>query len=92
MLPTAKSMLLKKLEGGMVTIEKLPSNYCMIIRGMAAVRQLKASGMTYREVAEKLLKSVVKTVKNGKELMWYSTFIWIILSKMSRETGEVTVI
>ena len=66
MLPTAKSMLLKKLEGGMVKIEKLPSNYCMIIRGMAAVRQLKASGLAYKEVAEKLLKSVVKTVKNAK--------------------------
>ena len=68
MLPTAKSLLLKKLEGGMVTIEKLPSNYCMIIRGMAAVRQLKASGLTYKEVAEKLLKSVVKIVKNAKRI------------------------
>ena len=35
---TEKSVLLNKLEGGMVPIEELPSNYCMIIDGMAAVR------------------------------------------------------
>ena len=35
---TEKSVLLNKLEGGIVTIEELQSNYCMIIDGMAAVR------------------------------------------------------
>ena len=65
---TAKSVLLNKLEGGMVTIEELPSNYCMIIDGMAAVRQLKASGLMNKEFAEKLLKSVIKFVKNAKRI------------------------
>ena len=65
---TTKSVLLNKLEGGMVTIEELPSNYCMIIDGMAAVRQRKASSLTYKEFAEKLLKSVIKTVKNTKRI------------------------
>ena len=65
---TAKSMLLNKLEGGMVTIEELPSNYCKIIYGMAAVRQFKASCLTYKEFAEKLLKSVIKIVKNAKRI------------------------
>ena len=45
---TAKSVLLNKLDRGMVTIDELPSNYCMIIDGMAAVRQIKASGLTYK--------------------------------------------
>ena len=45
---TAKSVLHNKLDRGMVTIDELPSNYCMIIDGMAAVRQLKASGLTYK--------------------------------------------
>ena len=35
---TAKSVLLNKLERGMVTIEGLQSNYCMIIDGMVAMR------------------------------------------------------
>ena len=52
----------------MVTIEELPLNYYMIIDGMAAVRQLKASGLTYKEFAEKLLKSVIKIVKNAKRI------------------------
>ena len=62
---TAKSVLLNKLEVGMVAIEESPPNYCMIIDGMAAVKQLKASGLTYKEFAEKLLKSVIKIVKNA---------------------------
>ena len=64
---TAKSVLLNKLEGGMVTIEELSSNYCMTIDGMA-VRQLKGSGLTHKEFAEKLLKSVIKIIKNSKRI------------------------
>ena len=40
----------------------------MINDGMAAVRQLKASGLTYKEFAEKLHKSVIKIVKNAKRI------------------------
>ena len=65
---TAKSVLLNKLEGGMVTIKELLSYYCLIIDGMAAVRQLKASGLMYKEFAEKLLKSVIKIIKNAKRI------------------------
>ena len=60
---TAKSVLLNKLEGGIVTIEELPSNYCMIADRMTAVRQLKGSGLTYKALTEKLLESVTKIVK-----------------------------
>ena len=40
----------------------------MIIDGTAGVRQLKASGLTCKEFAEKLLKSVIKIVKNAKRI------------------------
>ena len=63
----------------------------MILDGTAAVRQLKASGLTCKEFAEKLLKSVMKIVKNAERIDLYSTFIWIILSKILREIVEVTV-
>ena len=61
----------------------------MIIDGTAAVRQLKVSGLTCKEFAEKLLKSVMKIVKNAERIDLYSTFIWIILSKILREIVEL---
>ena len=65
---TAKSVLLNKLERAIVTTEGLQSNYCMIIDGMVAIRQLKAFGLTYKEFVEKLLKSAIKTVKNPEKI------------------------
>ena len=35
-----------------MTIEDLTLIYCMIIDGMAASRQIKPSGLTYREIAK----------------------------------------
>ena len=49
-------------------MQELPSNYCMIIDGMAAVRQLKASGLTCKEFAAKLLKRAIRIVKNTKRI------------------------
>ena len=63
---TAKSVLLNKLQRGMVKTEELPSNYCMIIDGIVVVRQLKPPGLTYKEFSENLLKSVIKIVKNAR--------------------------
>ena len=60
---TAKSVLLNKLEEGIVTIEDLPSNYCMTTDRMTALRQLKGSGLTHKALTEKLLESVTKIVK-----------------------------
>ena len=65
---TAKSVLLNKLEEGIVTIEDLPSNYCMITDRMTALRQLKGSGLTHKALTEKLLESVTKIVKNVKRI------------------------
>ena len=61
-------MLLNKFEGGMVANEKLPSSYCMTIDGMAALKQVKGSGLTYKEFAARLLKSVIKIFKNAKKI------------------------
>ena len=56
---TAKSDLLHKIEGNVETIRSIPKDCPYIIDGMAALRQLPIPKLTYRELANQLLETIL---------------------------------
>ena len=62
---TPKSVLLRKLEGMGQTVEAFPTDYVLIIDGMAAVRQFKVTGLTYKKFAGQLLRYFIALGKNA---------------------------
>jgi len=57
---TSKSLLLHKIEGDTPPVDMLQLNHAFIVDGMAHVRQLKTSGLTFCELSIKLLNQVIK--------------------------------
>ena len=58
-----KSLLLHKIEGDTDPVEILKQDYALIIDGMAIVRQIKSTGLTFREYSTKLLQQVMSCGK-----------------------------
>ena len=56
---SAKSTLLHKVEGPVEPATAVPDEYAFIADGMACVRQIKTSHLTYRELANHLLKFII---------------------------------
>ena len=65
---TPKSVLLHKLEGMGQTVEAFPTDYVLIIDGMAAVGQFKVAGLTYKKFAEQLLRYFIALGKNASRI------------------------
>ena len=65
---TAKSVLLHKIEGNLELIRSIPKNCAYIIDGMAALRQLPIPKLTYRELANRLLETILTAGKNAKRI------------------------
>ena len=65
---TSKVALLHALEKDVEPIEEYPENYVSIVDGMALVQKVRASGLTYQQLAEQLLKSVLSISKNADRI------------------------
>ena len=65
---TPKSVLLHKLEGMGQTVEAFPTDYVLIIDGMAAVRQFKVADLTYKKFARQLLRYFIALGKNASRI------------------------
>ena len=65
---TPKSVLLRKLEGMGQTVETFPTDYVLIIDGMAAVRQFKVADLTYNKFARQLLRYFIALGKNASRI------------------------
>ena len=63
---TPKSALLHKLQADIPPVEDVPLNSAMIIVGMALVRQIKSSKITFEEFAIKLLRYVLSIGQNSE--------------------------
>ena len=56
---TAKSVLLQKVECNVEPVRSIPKDCAYIIDGMAALRQLPISKLTCRELANRLLETIL---------------------------------
>ena len=65
---TPKSALLHKLEADIRPVEDVPLNSAMVIDGMAVVRQIRTSKMTFEEFAIKLLRHVLSIGQNSERI------------------------
>ena len=65
---TPKSALLHKLEADIRPVEDVPLNSTMVIDGMAVVRQIRTSKMTFEEFAIKLLRHVLSIGQNSERI------------------------
>ena len=65
---TSKANLLHKLEGDTLPIQDMPSNSAVIIDGMAVVRQIKTSKITFEQFATNLLYYVLSIGKECKRV------------------------
>jgi len=59
MVKNKKSDLLAELEKDTVLVEKIPAASCSIIDGMALVRKVKCSGLTFSQVADVIFKAAL---------------------------------
>ena len=65
---TPKSALLHKLEADIRPVEDVPLNSAMVIDGMAVVRQIRTSKMTFEEFAIKFLRHVLSIGQNSERI------------------------
>ena len=65
---TFKPVLLRKPEGMGQTAESFPIDYVLIIDAMAAVRQFKVAGLTYKTFAGQLLRYFIALGKNASRI------------------------
>ena len=65
MVKTKKSDLLKEIENGTVLVGQLPKSSCSIIDGMALVRKVKCSDLTFFHIAEKIFKAAMPCSYNS---------------------------
>ena len=65
---TPKSVLLRKLEGMGQTVEAFPTDYVLIIDGMAALCQFRVAGLTYKKFAGQLLRYFIALEKNASRI------------------------
>ena len=56
---TAKSLLLHKIEGDVPSVDMLKTEHTFIVDGMAYVRQIKSSGLTFTAFSTKLLTHIL---------------------------------
>ena len=92
---TAKSKLLHAVEGDTVPVDMLQEDHAFIVDGMAYVRQLKSSGLTFDQFSTKLLKAIVNGSPSASRLdvvfdVYFDTSIKDIERKR-RSTGEMIV-
>ena len=61
MLKTRKVELLFELEKDIIYVDKIPRHSCSVIDGMALVRKIKGTGLTFNQLANDLLNTVLST-------------------------------
>ena len=65
---TATSVLSHKIEGNVEPIRSIPKDCAYIIDGMAALRQLPITKLTYRELANRFLETILTAGKKAKRI------------------------
>ena len=65
---TAKSVLLHKIEGNIEPIRSIPKDCAYNIDGMAELRQLPIPKLSYRELANRLVETILTARKNAKRI------------------------
>ena len=65
---TVKSVLSHKIEGNVEQIRSIPKDCAYIIDGMAALRQLPIPKLACRELANRLLETILTAKKNAKRI------------------------
>ena len=65
LMKTSKSKIMHELEKGVTTVDRVPISCVPIFDGMALVRMIQCTGLTYNEFADDLLKFVVARLNNG---------------------------
>ena len=63
-----KSALLHKLEGDVEPVLSIPGEYAFIVDGMACVRQMKTSKLTYNDFATHLLNLIIGCSKSANSV------------------------
>ena len=61
MVKTRKLELLFELEKDIIYVDKIPRYSCSVIDGMALVRKIKGTGLTFNQLANDLLNTVLST-------------------------------
>ena len=65
---TAKCVLLHKIEGNIEPIRSIPKDCAYNIDGMAELRQLPIPKLSYRELANRLVETILTARKNAKRI------------------------
>ena len=65
---TDKSQLMHKIEGDVEPVNQIVEDYAFIADGMAFLRQIPTTKLTYKDFAVKLLKLVLLHAKNAKRV------------------------
>ena len=65
---TPKSALLHKIEGDIPPIPDIPDDCALIVDGMAVVRQIKTSNITYHGLSTKLLRHILSVGASAKRI------------------------
>ena len=65
---TATSVLSHKIEGNVEPIRSIPKDCAYIIDGMAALHQLPIPKLTYRELANRFLETILTAGKKAKRI------------------------
>ena len=65
---TPKSALLHKIEGDIPPIPDIPDDCALIVDGMAVVRQIKTSNITYQGLSTKLLRHILSIGASAKRI------------------------
>ena len=65
---TAKSVILHKIEGNVEPVRSIPKDCAYIIDGMAALRQLPIPKLKCRELANRVLETILTAGKNAKRI------------------------
>ena len=68
MVKTNKADLLAELKKGTVLVDCIPSNSCSIIDGMALVRKIRCTGLTFSQVADVLFKAAISSSKRSTRI------------------------
>ena len=81
---TAKSILLHKIESNVEPMRSIPRDCTYVIDGMAVLRELPIAKLTYRELANRLLETILTAGKNAKRI----DFVFDIYTKNSIKDTE----
>ena len=65
---TSKVAPLHKIEKGICPLEQLPQSHAAIIDGIAVVQMFKAAGLTFGQLADGMLHSIINACKDAARI------------------------